>query len=149
MAIFVLTQDRKVRIEVGYGLEGQLTDAQSGRIIREDFAPRMRTGDGDGAVTAAVGGVLRALGGESGAPPEASPGRPVSKWQLVGMAVIGLLLLLFVITHPRAALWMLFTMASGGRGGSSGWSGGSGGSGGGGFSGGGGRSGGGGASGSW
>ena len=144
VAIFILTQDRKVKIEVGYGLEGQLTDLVSGRIIREELAPRMRAGDGDGAVTAAVAGVLRALGGEHGAAPEVAPqGRPLSKWQLVGMAIGGVLLLLFLITHPRAAMWMLFTLASSGRRGG-GWSGGSGG-----FSGGGGRSGGGGASGSW
>lgn len=146
VAIFILTQDRKARIEVGYGLEGQLTDLVSGRIIRERLAPNLRAGNGDAAVTATVDGVLRALGGETGgAGEEAPPGRPISKWQLVGLGIGGILFLLFLITHPRAAMWMLFTLASSGRRGG-GWSGGGGG---GGFSGGGGRSGGGGASGSW
>jgi uncharacterized protein len=141
VALFILTQDRKARIEVGYGLEGQLTDLTAGRIINDQLAPRLRAGDGDGAVTAAVDGILGALGDQGGAE-EAPPGRPISKWRLVGMGIAGLLLLIFVITHPRAAMWMLFTMASSGRR-DGGWSSG------GGFSGGGGRSGGGGASGSW
>jgi len=145
VAVFILTQDRKARIEVGYGLEGELTDLTAGRIIRERLVPGLRAGNGDAAVTATVDGVLRALGGDTaGAGEEAPPGHPLSKWQLVGMGIGGLLLLLFLITHPRAAMWMLFTLASSGRRGGGGWSGG-----GGGFSGGGGRSGGGGASGSW
>jgi uncharacterized protein len=144
VAIFILTQDRKARIEVGYGLEGQLTDLVAGQIIRERLAPGLRAGNGDAAVTATVDGVLSALGGEAAGADEAPPGQPVSKWRLVGMGIFGIFFLLFLVTHPRAAMWLLFTMASSGRRGG-GWSGG----GGGGYSGGGGRSGGGGASGSW
>src|SRR5881397_3783715 len=41
--VLVVPGDRKVRIEVGYGLEGTLTDVKSSRIIREEMAPRFRT----------------------------------------------------------------------------------------------------------
>src|SRR4029450_1351061 len=79
VAIFILTQDRKARIEVGYGLEGQLTDLVAGRIIRARLRPQLAAGNGDAAVTATVDGVLRALGGDAGAVDEAPPGRPISK----------------------------------------------------------------------
>ncbi len=45
--ILVARDDRRMRIEVGYGLEGALTDAQAGRIIDQLMAPRFREGDFD------------------------------------------------------------------------------------------------------
>jgi uncharacterized protein len=150
-ALFILAQDRRMRIEVGYGLEGQLTDLEAAAILRDELTPRLRRGDRDEAVIAAVNRMLVALGGEApGAAPAVTPlddrdgadPRPIPRWQLYGMGILGILFLLFLITHPRIAATLLYTMAAGGgRGGYSG--------GGGGFSGGGGRSGGGGASGSW
>lgn len=59
--LFVFMRDRKVRIEVGYGLEPSLTDAQSSRIIRDDIVPRMRAGDPDGAVQSGVDAMVRAI----------------------------------------------------------------------------------------
>lgn len=56
--LFAFMQDRKVRIEVGYGLESSLTDADSSRIIRESIVPKMRAGDVDGAIQAGVDGML-------------------------------------------------------------------------------------------
>src|SRR5438445_13588701 len=56
--VLVVPGDRKVRIEVGYGLEGTLTDAKSSRIIREEMVPRFRTGDFSGGITAGVKAVL-------------------------------------------------------------------------------------------
>lgn len=52
--LFAFMQDRKVRIEVGYGLEPTLTDADSSRIIRDYIVPKMRAGDVDGAIQAGV-----------------------------------------------------------------------------------------------
>ena len=43
--LFVFVKDRKLRIEVGYGLEGALTDALANRIIREAIVPAFRSGD--------------------------------------------------------------------------------------------------------
>jgi len=150
VAIFILAQDRRMRIEVGYGLEGQLTDLVAARIIRERMTPLLRQGNPDGAVGAAVDGVLGTLGGEDPAvarEPAVGQERPAGRGQLIGLALMGLFFLFIFLTNPRAALWTLFTMGSGGHRG--GWGGGGFSGGGGGFSGGGGRSGGGGASGSW
>lgn len=151
VAIFILARDRRMRIEVGYGLEGQLTDLAAAEIIRDRMTPLLRQGNPDGAVVAAVNGVLGTLGGEDPAAarePAVGQQRPAGRGQLFGLVVMGLFLLFIFITNPRAALWTLFTLGAGGHRG--GWGGGGGFSGGGGgFSGGGGRSGGGGASGSW
>jgi uncharacterized protein len=62
--ILIARDDRKMRIEVGYGLEGALTDAQSGRIIDRIMAPRFRAGDFDGGVAGAVEAVSAAIRGE-------------------------------------------------------------------------------------
>src|SRR5690606_5234978 len=50
--LLVARDDRELRIEVGYGLEGALTDAEAGRIIRNVIVPRFRDGDFDGGVSA-------------------------------------------------------------------------------------------------
>jgi uncharacterized protein len=160
VAVFIMAADRRLRIEVGYGLEDRVPDAMASRIINDEMVPRLRAGDRDGAARAGISGVLAAVGGEQGAPPEAAPlrdARPeLSRAQLILVGIIALLALGFLVSHPTLALLLLQTIASnagrgrGGWGGGGGWSGGGGwGGGGGGFSGGGGRSGGGGASGSW
>ena len=46
--LLIAIQDRLVRIEAGYGLEGSLTDAMSSRIIRNEIAPHFRNGDYEG-----------------------------------------------------------------------------------------------------
>jgi uncharacterized protein len=151
VVLFILSEDRKVRIEVGYGLEGQVPDAIASRIIREAIVPRLQADDRDGAVTAGVDALLAAIEGQAptAAPTteEPAPERPYAGGQralstgeklIIALAVVGFLILL--VTNPSLAIWLLFSMFSGGSGG---------GGGGGGFSGGGGRSGGGGATGSW
>jgi uncharacterized protein len=152
LALFVFADDRKIRFEVGYGLEDRIPDLVAGRIIRDVMAPRIQAGDRDGAVKAGVEAALAAIEGrpvpgEGGTRPtfrehRPSPARALSTGQkiLIGLAVLGFLILL--ITNPSLAMWLLLNVLAGGRGGG-------GGGGGGGYSGGGGRSGGGGASGSW
>ena len=66
--ILVVPGDRKVRIEVGYGLEGTLTDARSSRIIREEMVPKFRAGDYAGGVAAGVKAVLGTIEGTYTAP---------------------------------------------------------------------------------
>ncbi len=155
LVLFVFAKDRRARIEVGYGLEDKVPDAIASRVLNDVIIPRVVAGDRDGAVQAGVNALLAAVSGGAGgvtaegtptepgegASPVRSRGRPISVPQmvLVGLLIVGFLVLL--ITNPSLALYLLFSILSGGRGG--------GGGGGGGFSGGGGSSGGGGASGRW
>lgn len=67
--LLISAQDRKMRIEVGRGLEGVLTDLLSGRIIRDEIAPRFRAGDMDGGVIAGAAAIMGAVTGEYQAPP--------------------------------------------------------------------------------
>ncbi|MGB3545300.1 TPM domain-containing protein [Rubrivirga sp.] len=61
--ILIAVQDREVRIEVGYGLEGDLTDATSGSIIRDLIVPPFKDGDFDAGVLDGVAAVLEAADG--------------------------------------------------------------------------------------
>lgn len=62
--LVVAKNDRKLRIEVGYGLEGVLTDLTSKRIIDEEIAPKFRNGDFAGGISAGVDRMLRVIDGE-------------------------------------------------------------------------------------
>ena len=61
--LLIALKDRKVRLEVGYGLEGVLTDARSAQIIRNEIVPRFRSGDIPGGVAAGVQAVLKTIEG--------------------------------------------------------------------------------------
>lgn len=147
LALFIMSQDHKMRIEVGYGLEPIVPDAIASRVINEVMAPRIQAGHPDDAVTAAIDSLTGVIGGQANSPPpqptpSPAQSKPWSLWQWIFYGIAGLLILALLITHPTLAFYLLASIMSGG-------SGGGGGGGGGGFSGGGGRSGGGGASGSW
>jgi uncharacterized protein len=160
--LVVFVQDRKVRLEVGYGLEGRLPDADADRIIREEIAPSFRQGhyaEGLQKATAAV--YARIEGRKAGAEKSrrsSSPSLPV----LGFFGLMGLLVALFAweaMSTRRQGMRQHYSLGRGGwyvptgsswRSSGGSWSGGFGGGGsGGGFSGGGGSFGGGGASGSW
>ncbi len=156
--LFVFTQDRKVFIPVGYGLEGALPDALCKRIIDEQITPRFKAGDFDGGLSAGVQSIIAATKGEY-----RGTGRTVGEGRVArGIANTsgGLLALVFPGIFVLAILFILFRQLKRGvvysgrgwyTGGSSGggWGGGGFSGGGGGFSGGGGSFGGGGAGGSW
>jgi len=72
--LVVAKDDRTLRIEVGYGLEGALTDAACKRIISEIIVPRFQQGDFYGGITAGVDRILRVIDGEPLPKPE--EGRP-------------------------------------------------------------------------
>lgn len=149
LVVFVFARDRALAIEVGYGLEGQVTDALAHRVIDETMAPRLRAGDPAGAVEAAIDALTTAIDGVpfagegTPAPARVAPPRRAP----IGFFVLGGLFLVLMLFHPRLAMVILWSIAAGGgrRGGGT-WTGGGGG---GGWSGGGGRSGGGGARGGW
>jgi uncharacterized protein len=63
--LFLFTDDRKMRIEVGSGLEGSLTDAKSKLITSTIIKPRLQSGDYPGAVEHGVEAILNSIGGES------------------------------------------------------------------------------------
>lgn len=174
--VIVARDDRAMRIEVGYGLEGAIPDAIARRIIDEQMAPRFRQGDFAGGLNAAVDALGRLIGGEALPPPAAKPGDKGSSFDSdtllfvaifvasIARAIFGLLGSLAVSLLAGWLAWLTFgSLGAGliaivitflasflrvGRGGN--WRGGGGGfSGAGGFSGGGGSFGGGGASGRW
>jgi len=62
--LFVFVQDRRMRIEVGYGLEGALPDALAKRILDDEIEPRFKRGDYDGGLSAGVAALLQATRGE-------------------------------------------------------------------------------------
>src|SRR5689334_5595945 len=62
--LFVFTQDRRMRIATGYGLEGALPDALCKRILDDEITPRFRAGDYAGGLTAGVNAILAATRGE-------------------------------------------------------------------------------------
>jgi uncharacterized protein len=148
--LIVAPNERKVRIEVGYGLEGTLTDALSRTIIERDIIPAFKRGDLNGGVLAGTAAIIRVLGGDAksvAAPPAETQWRgalPIAPFAINLIFIIFFLVLLF---RHRHGFWG-GPYIGGGLGGFGG-GGFSGGSSGGGFSGGGGSFGGGGASGSW
>ena len=71
--LVVAKDDRAVRIEVGYGLEGALNDATANRIISEIMLPRFREGDFFGGITAGVDRMIRIVDGEPLPEPRAGP----------------------------------------------------------------------------
>lgn len=77
--LFIAVDDRKLRIEVGYGLEGLLPDSRCGRIIRDAIAPRFRSKDYDAGVRAGVDSILDALAGKA----ERRPARPGDSGELL------------------------------------------------------------------
>jgi uncharacterized protein len=80
--LLIAKDDRELRIEVGYGLEGVLTDATSRRIIDETIVPYFRSGDFHGGVSAGVDRIMAVIDGEPLPEPERGwDGRaPLSDW---------------------------------------------------------------------
>jgi uncharacterized protein len=68
--LVVAKNDRHLRIEVGYGLEGSLTDATTKRIIDEDITPKFKAGDFAGGITAGINRMIRVIDGEQLPAPE-------------------------------------------------------------------------------
>jgi uncharacterized protein len=67
--LLIAKQERKIRIEVGRGLEGKLTDLVSGRIIRSEISPRFKAGDIDGGIKSGVAAIMAVVKGEYTANP--------------------------------------------------------------------------------
>ena len=152
--LIVAPAERKVRIEVGYGLEGTLTDAATRLIIENAILPAFKTGDFPAGIKAGTAQIVQLLGGDAGAgtgqaapsqaaPSEVAGARPVWPAVLLALAVVAFVIFC-AVSHGmacRAIMQVMFFAALSGRNNSSGGSSS--------FSGGGGSFGGGGSSGSW
>jgi uncharacterized protein len=68
--LVIAKNDRRLRIEVGYGLEGALTDVTTKRIIDEDITPKFKSGDFAGGISAGVDRMIRIANGEKLPEPE-------------------------------------------------------------------------------
>ena len=97
--LLVALQDRKVRIEVGYGLEGALPDAIANRIIDEDVVPQFRRGDFHGGIATAVDRMMRVVDGEPlPAPASRSPAQDIP-------GLSGLLPFLFILAFVGGSIF--------------------------------------------
>ena len=140
--LLVAKAEKKIRIEVGYGLEGRLTDLLAGRIIDNEITPKFKQGDFDGGIVAGIVGMAQAVRGEY-----TGTGKTKQKKKSSPFGLLFLFLFLGPLfgriggrrggRHHGGGIFLLGSILGGGRGG------------GGGFSGGGGFGGGGGASGGW
>jgi uncharacterized protein len=79
--LLVAKQDRALRLEVGYGLEGALTDARSSRIINETITPLFRQGDYFGGIRAGLQQVMAVVDGEALPAPDRRWQRPSDRTQ--------------------------------------------------------------------
>jgi len=151
--LLVVPSERRVRIEVGYGLEGTLTDAISRLIIENAIIPRFRTNDFAGGITRGVDDIISVLTGDAEEWKQRAKQRPDtvsapstksdSIWSGILIVLVVIVLLVLCLTLAGALCELVRRILSviaslSGKGGSSGS-----------FSGGGGSFGGGGASGSW
>jgi uncharacterized protein len=140
--LLVAPKQREVRIEVGYGLEGELTDAKSRQIIEQTILPHFRTGDFNAGVTTGTLAILRALGwqGAGTTPKAAQPARQQDSWPSLLLPFGIFFLFLFLANRQRRGRGGVFRRGGpfmigglgsggfGGRGGGGGFGGGGGGS---------------------
>ena len=150
--LIVARDDRKLRIEVGYGLEGRLTDAQSSVIINQVITPAFKAGNFSQGISDGVAAILQVLGGDPLAEPLHASGQgDGSDFVAEHPGLVLLLFVLFILVVGACQFYGICNSGGGGSrsGGFGGMGGGFGGGGGGGFGGGGGSFGGGGASGGW
>ncbi len=113
--LLIAVDDHKMRIEVGQGLEGVLTDAQSSRIIRNEIAPEFRRGDYDTGVKAGVDGMVKAIAGEYASGDGDSNGNDFQDLNLFQKLLITLGVTLFIsifaffgLIAPGCAGWGLY-----------------------------------------
>ncbi len=110
--LLIAINDHKMRIEVGQGLEGVLTDAISNRIIRNKIAPAFRKNDYDEGVKAGVNAMISAIGGEYAADAEGEASDELG-WK--GRIALGLFIFIILgtftfvgIITPGCSGWFLY-----------------------------------------
>lgn len=106
--LVVSKKDRKLRIEVGYGLEGRLTDLVSGQIIRNIVVPEFKKGDFDQGISQGVSAMIAAVRGEYQAPPSRASSSDGSD-----PVVFGILAFIFLVSQLGRANRAIGTAAGG------------------------------------
>jgi uncharacterized protein len=131
--LIVSAAERQVRIEVGYGLEGALTDAATKIIIETAILPAFRTGDFSGGIRSGVNQIVQMLEADASAAPRDAAGSSATNvggpatdgltWPGIIAGLIGVGLLIFCAIHGgglcSALIQILYVMLLSGRGGSS------------------------------
>ena len=106
--LIISKNDRKLRIEVGYGLEGSLTDLMAGRIIRNIIAPQFKAGNFDQGVTDGIQGMIQVVRGEFKAAEKTRRLAPrASRWHSNLFSIIVFLSLVNMIGRIRRPLGAL------------------------------------------
>ncbi len=107
LLLLVANKEHKLRIEVGYGLEGDITDAFSARVIRNVLVPAMRAGTVAGGVDQAFDLLMKKASGEDVAPPQGAADRAASaEFEPVRLARAAVLRFADLDpAHPRAHPW--------------------------------------------
>ncbi|KWS06863.1 Beta-propeller domains of methanol dehydrogenase type [Lysobacter capsici AZ78] len=111
--VVVAKRDKRVRIEVGYGLEGAITDAQAATIIRDYIGPRFGAGDYAGGLREATAALTGLIDGEALPPPPEAPvagvgWRPLdTAWSLAFVFALGAAAFARTREWPRAMAWPL------------------------------------------
>jgi uncharacterized protein len=115
----VAKNDRRVRIEVGRGLEGALPDAIANRIVEETIAPHFKAGDFDGGIEAGVNQMIAVVNGE----PLPAPDKKWERHGGLGNMLPLLLVVVFVVSGVLRALFgrLFGSLATGGIAGGLAW----------------------------
>lgn len=100
--LLIAYDDHKVRIEVGQGLEGVLTDLRSSTIVRNEIAPAFRRGDYDAGVTLGVNSIIGEIGGEFKASEKRDNTIGIGIAIIVGLVFLIVLILAFVKEYRSA-----------------------------------------------
>jgi uncharacterized protein len=117
--LIVAKNDRRLRIEVGQGLEGALPDAIANRIITETITPHFKSGDFDGGIEAGVDQMISVVNGE----PLPEPDRKWEHHSGLGHLLPLLLVVVFVVSGVLRALFgrLFGSVATGGLAGGLAW----------------------------
>lgn len=113
--LLIVREDRKMRLEVGYGLEGTIPDAYAIRILNDVMRPRFRSGDFDGGVIAAIDAISGLVRGDESLPPPTDPrSSPAAEGGGSGVLPFFFFLVpigmfsLQALTARRGAAWFLY-----------------------------------------
>ncbi len=117
--LLIVKNDRKIRIEVGYGLEGALTDATSASIIRNNIAPKFKQGNYYDGINAGVEAMIAATKGEYTADKREQKGSGMCGGVPFFVILIFMIIFIFIIT---SAIRNSFGRGKTMRGSKSGWS---------------------------